>query len=143
MQGRFHLYEGYPIQKVCLRMRLNTIGFDISKEQFAVKSAVCSASGHAAENSFKPKYPLSSYIMHVFIYCVCFFQITLPMRIFKLLGVETVMLTNAAGGLNQDFKVGDIMIIKDHLNMPGFAGNNPLSGPNDERWVLSWHHSAC
>lgn len=69
--------------------------------------------------------------------CVCF-QITLPIRIFKLLGVETVMLTNAAGGLNQDFKVGDIMIIKDHLNMPGFAGNNPLSGPNDERWVGSF-----
>lgn len=57
------------------------------------------------------------------------------MRIFKLLGVETVILTNAAGGLNQDFKVGDIMIIKDHLNMPGFAGNNPLIGPNDERCV--------
>lgn len=60
-------------------------------------------------------------------------QITLPIRIFKLLGVETVMLTNAAGGLNQDYKVGDLMIIKDHINMPGFAGNNPLAGPNDER----------
>lgn len=60
------------------------------------------------------------------------------MRIFKLLGVETVILTNAAGGLNQDFKVGDIMIIKDHLNMPGFAGNNPLIGPNDERCVCMW-----
>ncbi len=57
------------------------------------------------------------------------------MRIFKLLGVETVILTNAAGGLNQDYKVGDIMIIKDHLNMPGFAGNNPLAGLNDERHV--------
>ncbi|XP_076145815.1 purine nucleoside phosphorylase 5a [Alosa pseudoharengus] len=75
MQGRFHLYEGYPIQRI-----------------------------------------------------------TLPMRIFKLLGVETVILTNAAGGLNQDYRVGDIMIIKDHLNMPGFAGNNPLVGPNDERF---------
>ncbi|XP_068164941.1 purine nucleoside phosphorylase 5a [Antennarius striatus] len=75
MQGRFHLYEGYPVQKI-----------------------------------------------------------TLPIRIFKLLGVETVILTNAAGGLNQDFKVGDIMIMKDHLNMPGFAGNNPLAGPNDERF---------
>ena len=62
-------------------------------------------------------------------------QITLPMRIFKLLGVDTVMLTNAAGGLNQDYKVGDVMIIKDHLNMPGFAGNNPLTGPNDDRCV--------
>lgn len=44
------------------------------------------------------------------------------------------MLTNAAGGLNRDFKVGDIMVIKDHLNLPGFAGVNPLSGPNDERY---------
>uniref|UniRef100_A0A3B5QV62 Purine nucleoside phosphorylase n=1 Tax=Xiphophorus maculatus TaxID=8083 RepID=A0A3B5QV62_XIPMA len=60
--------------------------------------------------------------------------ITLPMRIFKLLGVQTVVITNAAGGLNQDFKVGDIMIIKDHINLPGFAGNNPLVGPNDERF---------
>ncbi|CAM4513535.1 unnamed protein product [Leuciscus chuanchicus] len=77
MQGRFHLYEGYAIQKI-----------------------------------------------------------TMPMRIFKILGVKTVILTNAAGGLNQDFKVGDIMIIKDHLNMPGFAGNNPLTGPNDERFGL-------
>ncbi|KAJ8007540.1 hypothetical protein DPEC_G00095110 [Dallia pectoralis] len=75
MQGRFHLYEGYAIQKI-----------------------------------------------------------TLPMRIFSLMGVETVILTNAAGGLNQDFKVGDIMIIKDHVNMPGFAGNNPLTGPNDDRF---------
>uniref|UniRef100_A0A3B1IBX6 Purine nucleoside phosphorylase n=2 Tax=Astyanax mexicanus TaxID=7994 RepID=A0A3B1IBX6_ASTMX len=73
MQGRFHLYEGYPIQKI-----------------------------------------------------------TMPMRIFKLMGVKTVILTNAAGGLNQDYKVGDVMIIKDHINMPGFAGINPLSGPNEE-----------
>lgn len=57
------------------------------------------------------------------------------MRVFKLMGVEMVILTNAAGGLNQDFKVGDVMIIKDHINMPGFAGTNPLVGPNDERWV--------
>ncbi|XP_037537315.1 purine nucleoside phosphorylase 5b [Nematolebias whitei] len=75
MQGRFHLYEGYPIQKI-----------------------------------------------------------TLPMRVFKLMGVGTMIMTNAAGGLNQDFKVGDIMIIKDHVNMPGFAGNNPLTGPNDDRF---------
>ncbi|KAM7379719.1 hypothetical protein PAMP_005250 [Pampus punctatissimus] len=75
MQGRFHLYEGYPIQKI-----------------------------------------------------------TLPMRVFKMMGVETMILTNAAGGLNQDYKVGDIMVIKDHINMPGFAGINPLAGPNDERF---------
>ncbi|XP_077444963.1 purine nucleoside phosphorylase 5a [Stigmatopora argus] len=75
MQGRFHLYEGYPVQKVAM-----------------------------------------------------------PMRIFKLLGVDTVILTNAAGGLNQDFKVGDIMIVKDHINLPGFAGTHPLVGLNDERF---------
>lgn len=51
------------------------------------------------------------------------------------MGVETMIMTNAAGGLNQDYKVGDIMIIKDHINMPGFSGVNPLSGPNDDRQV--------
>lgn len=55
------------------------------------------------------------------------------MRVFKLMGVETMIMTNAAGGLNQDYKVGDIMVIKDHINMPGFAGVNPLCGPNDDR----------
>ncbi|XP_026169852.1 purine nucleoside phosphorylase-like [Mastacembelus armatus] len=75
MQGRFHLYEGYPVQKI-----------------------------------------------------------TLPIRVFKLMGVETLILTNAAGGLNQDYKVGDVMIMKDHINMPGFAGTNPLAGPNDDRF---------
>lgn len=62
-------------------------------------------------------------------------QITLPMRVFKLMGVQTMILTNAAGGLNQDYKVGDIMIIKDHINMPGFAGVSPLAGPNEDRCV--------
>ncbi|XP_060761370.1 purine nucleoside phosphorylase-like [Neoarius graeffei] len=61
-------------------------------------------------------------------------KLTMPIRIFKLMGVELLILTNAAGGLNQDYKVGDIMIIKDHLNLPGFAGNNPLCGHNDERF---------
>lgn len=58
------------------------------------------------------------------------------MRIFKLMGVEMIIITNASGGLCQDFKVGDIMIIKDHINLPGFAGQHPLCGPNDERWGL-------
>uniref|UniRef100_G3Q5E6 Purine nucleoside phosphorylase n=1 Tax=Gasterosteus aculeatus aculeatus TaxID=481459 RepID=G3Q5E6_GASAC len=56
------------------------------------------------------------------------------MRVFKLLGVETVILTNAAGGLNRDFKVGDVMILKDHINLPGFTGVNPLFGPNDDKF---------
>ncbi|OQV16371.1 Purine nucleoside phosphorylase [Hypsibius exemplaris] len=59
---------------------------------------------------------------------------TIPVRVFKLLGVHTVIVTNAAGGLNPEFKIGDIMLIKDHINMPGLAGNNPLMGQNDRRW---------
>lgn len=60
-------------------------------------------------------------------------QVTFPIRIFKLMGVESVFVTNASGGICPDFKVGDIMIIKDHINLPGFAGQHPLCGPNDER----------
>ncbi|XP_023936787.1 purine nucleoside phosphorylase isoform X2 [Bicyclus anynana] len=75
MQGRFHYYEGYPLWKCCL-----------------------------------------------------------PVRVMKLLGVRTLIATNAAGGLNPNFKIGDLMIVKDHINMMGFAGNNPLHGPNDERF---------
>ena len=67
MQGRFHYYEGYPMELV-----------------------------------------------------------TLPVRVMKMLGVEYVFVSNAAGGVNQDFKVGDLMIIKDHINMLP----NPLIGPN-------------
>ncbi|XP_047481497.1 purine nucleoside phosphorylase-like isoform X1 [Penaeus chinensis] len=75
MQGRFHAYEGYPLWKCAM-----------------------------------------------------------PVRVMKLMGVEHVIITNAAGGLNPEFKVGDIMIIKDHINMQGFAGDSPLRGRNDERF---------
>ncbi|KPI97399.1 PREDICTED: purine nucleoside phosphorylase isoform X1 [Papilio xuthus] len=75
MQGRFHYYEGYPLWKCCL-----------------------------------------------------------PVRVMKLIGVKTLIATNAAGGLNPNYKIGDLMIMKDHINMMGFAGNNPLLGPNDERF---------
>ncbi|XP_053175950.1 purine nucleoside phosphorylase 6 [Scomber japonicus] len=60
--------------------------------------------------------------------------VTYPVRVFYLLGVETLIVTNAAGGLNGSYKVGDIMLIKDHINMPGFAGQNPLCGHNDDRF---------
>lgn len=74
MQGRFHLYEGYPL-------------------------------------------PL----------------LALPVRVMRLLGAHTLIVTNAAGGVNAAYKAGDFMLIRDHISMPGLAGSNPLIGPNDER----------
>ncbi|KAI8070037.1 purine nucleoside phosphorylase [Gongronella butleri] len=57
-------------------------------------------------------------------------QCTLPVRVMKLLGVETVIVTNAAGALRDQHKVGDLMIIQDHLFLPGLSGNHPLRGHN-------------
>jgi purine-nucleoside phosphorylase len=59
-------------------------------------------------------------------------QITLPVRVMHALGISTVIVTNAAGGLNPAYEAGDLMLIRDHLNFPGLTGNNPLRGPNDE-----------
>ncbi|XP_078061858.1 purine nucleoside phosphorylase-like, partial [Mustelus asterias] len=59
---------------------------------------------------------------------------TFPIRVFRLMGVETLIVTNASGGLNPDYKVGDIMLIKDHINLPGFAGINPLIGANEDKF---------
>jgi len=75
MQGRFHHYEGYPMQ-------------------------LCG----------------------------------MPIRVMKLFGIENIIVTNAAGGLNPEFKAGDIMMIRDHINLPGFTGAHPLKGPNDHRF---------
>ena len=58
-------------------------------------------------------------------------EITLPIRVLQLLGVATLIITNAAGGLNPLFLPGTIMVIRDHLN---FLGENPLRGPNIDDW---------
>lgn len=59
-------------------------------------------------------------------------QVTFPIRIMQVLGIHTVILTNAAGGLNTAFAAGDVMLITDHINLIGMTGQNPLRGPNDE-----------
>lgn len=58
----------------------------------------------------------------------------MPVRVMKLVGVSRLIVTNAAGGLNPAYNVGDIMLLKDHINMQGFAGDSPLKGRNDERF---------
>jgi purine-nucleoside phosphorylase len=57
--------------------------------------------------------------------------VTFPIRVLQTLGVQYLILTNAAGGLNPLFSTGDIMVIQDHLNL---TGANPLVGRNEDRW---------
>lgn len=58
-------------------------------------------------------------------------EVTFPVRVLQMLGVKTVIITNAAGGINPLFLPGTIMVIRDHLN---FLGENPLRGPNEDEW---------
>ncbi|ANB12710.1 purine-nucleoside phosphorylase [Sugiyamaella lignohabitans] len=57
-----------------------------------------------------------------------------PIRVFVALKIQCLIVTNAAGGLNPDYKVGDLMLLTDHVNLPGLAGLHPLKGPNDDRF---------
>ena len=57
-------------------------------------------------------------------------QVALPVRVLQRLGIEILIVTNAAGAVNPDYTPGDLMLISDHINMIGMAGLNPLRGPN-------------
>lgn len=57
-------------------------------------------------------------------------QVTLPVRIMQRLGIPSMIVTNAAGGVHPDFQPGDVMLITDQLNLMGMSGLNPLMGPN-------------
>ena len=57
-------------------------------------------------------------------------QVTMPVRVMQRLGIEILIVTNAAGAIHPDFLPGDVMLISDHINLAGMAGLNPLIGPN-------------
>jgi purine-nucleoside phosphorylase len=58
-------------------------------------------------------------------------QISFPIRVMAQLGIRSLMVSNAAGGLNPNYRAGDLMLVSDHINL---TGQNPLAGPNADQW---------
>ncbi len=63
-------------------------------------------------------------------------QVTFPIRVMQRLGIEILIVTNAAGAIHPDFIPGDVMLITDHINLIGMGGANPLVGPNLDTFGL-------
>jgi purine-nucleoside phosphorylase len=70
-------------------------------------------------------------------------RVTLPIRVMQVLGIHTLFVTNAAGGINPDFQAGDLMLITDHINLIGMAGLNPLRGPNADEFGPRFPDMSC
>jgi purine-nucleoside phosphorylase len=68
------------------------------------------------------------------------FEVTLPLRIMSKLGIKYLFISSAAGGLNHNFKQGDLMIVRDHINMTGL---NPLTGPNMDEFGPRFPDMSC
>jgi purine-nucleoside phosphorylase len=58
-------------------------------------------------------------------------EVIFPMRVMARMGIRTALITNAAGGINRDFKQGCLVVLRDHINL---QGTNPLIGPNEDRF---------
>ena len=58
-------------------------------------------------------------------------EVSFPVRVMSDLGVKTLIISNAAGGINTDYRCGDLMLVSDHINLTGF---DPLTGPNEDDW---------
>ncbi len=67
-------------------------------------------------------------------------EVSFPIRVMQELGVKHLIVSNAAGGLNVEFKSGDVMVIVDHINL---TGHNPLTGPNQARWGIRFPDMTC
>ena len=70
-------------------------------------------------------------------------RVTLPVRVMQVLGIHTLFVTNAAGGINPEFQAGDLMLITDHINLVGMAGLNPLRGPNLDEFGPRFPDMSC
>jgi len=58
-------------------------------------------------------------------------EVTLPIRVFHMLGIQTLLIASAVGGIHEDYEAGDVTVVNDHINL---HSENPLRGVNDERW---------